>query len=389
MEEVTTLSLDRLSEPLRARERVTHKILGEERRTNVVGVGVGGKIKGGKLTNEPALMVLVTQKVANEELRSEDRIPEMIEDIRTDVIEVGYPQALNIMLPPSEGKTTRQDVFMTIYDGAGTVTAPAPRIAAPFPTEVYRRPLEAPMQVEIQQLARRIRPAQGGWSVGHYQITAGTIATCVYDLLPGAGVNPPTYGIGIPPKFYILSNNHVLANSNEAHLGDPILQPGPYDGGTNPADRIASLSRFIPIQFAPQVPITQHNNLVDAAIAEGRFEELDRSIYWNGHVRGWHRKSDVKVGMVVKKTGRTTNVTLGRIQAIAATIDVNYGGGRVARFKDQIITTNMAAGGDSGSLVLNADDNKAVGLLFAGSASVTIINQFENVRALLRVELWP
>jgi hypothetical protein len=47
-----------------------------------------------------------------------------------------------------------------------------------------------------------------------------------YDFLPGATVNPPAPGIGVPTKFYLLSNNHVLANSNNAMIGDPILQPG-------------------------------------------------------------------------------------------------------------------------------------------------------------------
>ena len=92
------------------------------------------------------------------------------------------------------------------------------------------------------------------------------------------------------------------------------------------------------------------------------------------------------VGTIVQKTGRTTNYTTGRITAINATIDVNYGGGRVARFKDQIVTTNMSAGGDSGSLVTTLDD-VAVGLLFAGSPSAMIANQIENVRALLKVEV--
>jgi len=125
---------------------------------------------------------------------------------------------------------------------------------------------------------------------------------------------------------------------------------------------------------------------VDCAIAEGQFHDLDREIYWSGVVRGWRRKANVTVGTVVKKTGRTTNSTTGRITAISATVDVNYGGGRVARLKDQIVTTNMSAGGDSGSLVLTLD-NVAVGLLFAGSPIAMIANQIENVRSLLRVEV--
>ncbi len=49
----------------------------------------------------------------------------------------------------------------------------------------------------------------------------------------------------------MLSNNHVLANSNDATAGDAILQPGPADGGRLGPDTIAVLERFCPIEFAP------------------------------------------------------------------------------------------------------------------------------------------
>ncbi|MCF6158668.1 MAG: hypothetical protein E3K32_08880 [wastewater metagenome] len=311
-----------------------------KQQANVVGMGVGVKWKKGHPTGEPALLVLVTQKLEKDQLSPADVVPTKLAEMQTDVLAIGYPFA-------GEG-----DLF-----AGGT-----------------------------QTLANRIRPAKGGYSVGHFKITAGTIATCVYDILPGGTVSPPAPGIGVPPRYYILSNNHVLANGNDSSLGDPILQPGPFDGGVDPADRIARLSRFIPITFEPPVPRTQHNNLVDAAIAEGNFHGLDREIHWIGHVRGWRRKANVAVGSIVQKTGRTTNYTTGQITAINATIDVGFGGGRVARFKDQIITTNISAGGDSGSLVTTLDD-VAVGLLFAGSSTATIINQIENVRSLLKVEV--
>jgi hypothetical protein len=306
---------------------------------NVVGVGTGVKWKNGQPTGEQALIVLVTHKVAPESLPAADVVPARLQDMQTDVLAIGYPFA--------GGRT--QDVT-------------------------------------AQTLTHRTRPAQGGYSVGHINITAGTIGTCVYDMLPGASTNPPTHGVGIPNTYYILSNNHVLANSNAGSPGDPILQPGPFDGGVDPADRIAALSRFIPITFDPPVPRAQHRNLVDAAVAAGQFHDLNREIYWIGEVRGWRPKANVTVGTVVQKTGRTTSYTTGRITVVNATIDVGYGGGRVARFVDQIVTTNMSAGGDSGSLVTTLDD-VAVGLLFAGSSVAMIANQIENVRALLRVEV--
>lgn len=313
----------------------------EKPMANVVGLAEGIKWKNGKPTGEPALLVLVTNKLEKAQVGSRDLVPVKLGEMQTDVLAVGYPFA------GGEAESS----------GAG-----------------------------IQTLGKRVRPAQGGYSVGHKNITAGTIATCVYDILPGGSVSPPVHGVGIPSKYYILSNNHVLANSNAASPGDAVLQPGPFDGGTDPADRIATLTRYIPITFNPPTPLASQNNLVDCAIAEGQFHDLNRLVYWNGHVRGWRRKANVTVGMLVKKSGRTTNFTTGRITAINATIDVGYGGGNIARFKDQIVTTNMSAGGDSGSLVLTLD-NVAVGLLFAGSSTSMIANQFENVRSLLRVEV--
>lgn len=309
------------------------------RRSNVIGMGVGVKWKNGEPTGEPALIALVTHKLPKEAVGKTDLVPAKLHEMQTDVLAIGVP-------------------FAGLNEQAGA---------------------------GIQTLGTRVRPARGGYSVGHFQITAGTIATCVYKILPGGNPgNPYNHGIGMPPKYYILSNNHVLANSNAAAIGDPILQPGPYDGGTNPADKIATLSEFIPITFYPDTPLTSHNNLVDAAIAEGQFHDLDREIHWIGYVRGWRPKGDVTVGTLVQKTGRTTNYTVGRITTINATVDVGYGGGKTARFKDQILTTAMSDGGDSGSLVTTLDD-LAVGLLFAGSSSVTILNQIQNVIALLRV----
>jgi len=307
---------------------------------NVVGLAEGIKWKNGQPTGEPALLVLVTHKQDKDQLSPANLVPGKLGEMQTDVLAVGH-------------------VFAGGCEAAGA---------------------------GIQTLGKRSRPAQGGYSVGHKNITAGTIATCVYDILPGGSTSQPSHGVGIPSKFYILSNNHVLANSNAGAIGDAVLQPGPYDGGIDPADRIATLSRFIPITFNPPTALARQNNLVDCALAEGPFDDLNREIYWNGYVRGWRRKANVTVGTVVKKTGRTTNFTTGRITAVNATIDVGYGGGRVARFKDQIVTTNMSAGGDSGSLVMTLD-NIAVGLLFAGSSTSMIANQIENVRALLRVEV--
>lgn len=304
---------------------------------NVVGVGTGHKITKGEDTGKPCLTVFVSQKIDKAELKTEDIVREEIAGIKTDVVETG-------------------EIF-----------------AGPIDTDTDEAAMKEELGIEV--LRQRVRPVMGGFSVGHYRITAGTIATCCYDMWPFPG---------IPPRYYILSNNHVLANSNNARIGDPILQPGPYDGGTVPRDIVARLFRFVTIRW--KTPTYIPINYVDAAIAEGEFHILNREIYWIGYVQ--QVKSNPRVGDIVEKTGRTTNFTTGKIIAINATVDVNYGQGRVARFAKQIVTTNMSAPGDSGSLVCDIKEG-AVGLLFAGSSQITVVNSILYVQHLLRIRLHP
>jgi hypothetical protein len=67
--------------------------------------------------------------------------------------------------------------------------------------------------------------------------------------------------------------------------------------------------------------------------------------------------------------------------AILGGADVGY-----ALFSDQIVTTAMAGFGDSGSLVLDAA-RRAVGMLFGGTATRTLINDIVRVQQHLGVEL--
>jgi len=181
------------------------------------------------------------------------------------------------------------------------------------------------------------RPAPGGVSIGHEDITAGTLGMLVEK-------NGTTY---------ILSNNHVLADSNGGTPGDDIVQPGPYDGGESPDDKIGELSEFIPIIFNDD----RNPNYVDGALCEPTNENLveNRLLelvevappYWG---EAW-------IGQKVAKSGRTTGVTRGEVIGFWSGW-VNYGGGYFAWFDDQIIVHSgdeenpFAAGGDSGSIVI-------------------------------------
>ena len=207
------------------------------------------------------------------------------------------------------------------------------------------------------------RPLIGGISVGHYKITAGTLGSLVYDTLTGVPM--------------ILSNCHVLANSdtpNEEYAirGDPIYQPGLYDYGG--ASLIGKLERWIPLEDG----IT-----VDAAVATTSVGILN-VIEDIPKITGI---ASPEVGMKIKKSGRTTGYTEGRILSTDSIIDVGYTDGKV-RFIDQFITTNMSAGGDSGSICVT-EDGKVVGLLFAGSSSVTVFNNINNVINELGIRFEP
>jgi hypothetical protein len=363
--------LDKLSPSQEVREAAVGEFMNPDKPVaNVIGVMDSVKISQGEATGTQSLTVLVDQKLPESYLRPADRIPATFNDMPTDVLAVGRPmaqqqQAVSRAVQQLPAGRLLQDGFEGVTNGHAT-TSPG---LAPY------APALAPFEVGIQALTSRIRPAKGGFSVGHFNITAGTVATCAYDL-----------GVLNPTRFYLLSNNHVLANSNAANPGDPILQPGPFDGGNLATDQIARLSNFIPIRFSPPIAPAFHNNLVDAAIAEASFQDIDREIHWLGAPRGWRRRAATLPGEIVKKVGRTTNLQFGQVMGVNATIDVSYGGGRIARFVDQIVTTNISAGGDSGSLVLTRD-NIAVGLLFAGSSQITVVNHVEHVRTLLQIEI--
>ena len=104
----------------------------------------------------------------------------------------------------------------------------------------------------------RYRPAHTGNSVGHPDITAGTIGAKVTD-----GVDT-----------YILSNNHVLADVNNASMSDAVIQPGSFDGGSSPADDIGALADFEPISFKKG-----STNTIDAAIAQVAASEVTNTTH--------------------------------------------------------------------------------------------------------------
>ena len=210
------------------------------------------------------------------------------------------------------------------------------------------------------------RPVPIGVSTGHPAITAGTI---------GARV---TKGSNV----YALSNNHVYADENQASIGDAVIQPGTFDGGSSPADDIGNLYAFKPIVFT-----TSANNTIDAAIALSSTGNLDNATPSGGYGTPSSTIVSASLGQKVQKYGRTTELTKGEITGINATLNIGYGTG-TARFVNQIIVETrkpgFIKGGDSGSLLViqgGAHDGKPVGLLFAGTSTgrMAVANRIDLV----------
>lgn len=198
------------------------------------------------------------------------------------------------------------------------------------------------------------RPLLIGASVGHVDVTAGTIGGFVRR----------------GNATFLLSNNHVLANENRASRGDWVLQRAPFDGGRQPSERVARLRFWITLR-------PSGTNVVDAALAaieprigtdlsrlRGLVDGADRALAGLG-------PEFVDPGESVRKIGRTTGPTEGRVTAFDLdNLIVNYDMGNL-RFDNQLEIEGAGAqafsdGGDSGSLIVNASLD-AVALLFAGS----------------------
>ena len=283
-------------------------------RSNVVGVGIGPKVVNGSvIVADEAVRVLVRVKIPRDQLTHDETVPEEFNKLPTDVVEVGDVTALALL--------------------------------------------------KSWQRFGRHRPTSCGVSVGHKNITAGTLG-CVVER---------------DGDHYILSNNHVLADSNKGIVGvDEIIQPGRLDGGSAPGDKIADLTDFEPLDFSG------NDNEIDAAIAKigtSGQKKVERDIIDIGKPQQLIKPAATYQS--VRKHGRTTGHTIGVVTTVSTDLWVGYGVGQKAWFVDQIEIIGVGGkdfsqGGDSGSLIVDAVTLEPVGLLFAGGKSQTFANPIDK-----------
>ncbi len=218
------------------------------------------------------------------------------------------------------------------------------------------------------------RPTRAGISGAHANVAFGTLGCLV-----------SRNGVG----RFILSNNHVLANVNRQNAApplahDPILEPSLGEKGrVNPP--IARLTDFEPLVFNGPV------NAIDAAIAElVNPADMTPEIESIGAVDGSSVLAPVQLMSVVKH-GSTTFHTVGHVDDPHADITVRYPPFGLAYFHDQFTVRGnpsaFCAGGDSGSLVVEATSRKPVGLIFSEGNGVTYCNYIERVLTRFRATI--
>jgi hypothetical protein len=225
----------------------------------------------------------------------------------------------------------------------------------------------------------------------HASVVSGNSITCCGGTLGSLVVRNGTN--------YILSNNHVLANSDAGTMGDAIIQPGLID---NPAPNTctstgtttaANLSQFFTLEGNPPNP-------VDAAIAQivsgkvntaGNILLLGSATDANGVPLAGAPEAGSgeapSLALAVAKSGRTTGLTCSTIDSISDAFSVDYSktcGGSTSFTVDYTNQVSVAGGdfsneGDSGSLIVRQDTANPVALLFAGSDTDTAASPIGDV----------
>jgi hypothetical protein len=343
------------------------KILDLLKKKNVNGFGYGKQMIGGKEAGI-GLVVTVTKKEPQRKLKKADIVPSKIDNIATDVIEIGEIKAL-------------------------------------LPRGIPAKKANEVRSLEVDRTSRQ-RPFSMGMSIAHRDVTAGT-AGCLVKR------------IGDDKDIFVLSNNHVLANMNDAEIGDLIVQPGPHDGGLTSQDVVGHLTQFIPIKYntcqTSNLTTKMLNriskimrssaeftyilnrakaesvNFVDCAIAKLDVPNIaKKTLLGIGDITKWG--GPVQVSDTLKKTGRTTEVTEMKVDILDWTGQVAYGA-NMAIFSDQYLCSSTGTGpasqgGDSGSAVVKVSGREIdlVGLLFAGSDQFTIVSKIKYALEGLKVQ---
>jgi len=246
----------------------------------------------------------------------------------------------------------------------------------------------------LMHQAKSLTPMQLGSSGGNnndFDSSKNQIVDCCSGTL-GALLK------GSDNKEYLLSNNHVLARSDQGNVGDTIIQPGLIDNNCVPdgdgpgTAAVGTLSGWLPLNSSA--------TNVDAAIARvvsgtvdstGSILELGAKMPDGtlaaappGISSTGGKGEAAWLQMRVAKSGRTTGQTCAEVSATNVDVYVDYFTDCAETepylsrmFKDQIAISGngFSDAGDSGSLVVDTNNAEPVGLFFAGGTDGLGVSQ--------------
>jgi hypothetical protein len=241
------------------------------------------------------------------------------------------------------------------------------------------------------QLPAMIQLGVSGGNNNDYDLSGNRIADCCSGTL-GALIEDSGN------RLYLLSNNHVLARSDQASVGDSIIQPGLIDNNCTPngvgpgVATIATLNGWL--------PLSSKATNADAAIAQVASRAVDStgSILELGArqpdgtlaaappgISSSNGRGETAVlDLIVAKSGRTTGLTCGSITALDLDVSVDYFYDcaetrpyRTKTFTNQLAVSGNAFSdaGDSGALLVDAANAEPVGLFFAGGRDASGVSQ--------------
>jgi hypothetical protein len=198
--------------------------------------------------------------------------------------------------------------------------------------------------------------------------------------------------------YYILSNNHVLARSDSASIGDSIIQPGLIDANCSATGTttVGNLTQYVNLE----APGTN----VDAAIAQivsgtvdtsGTILSLGATATGSTPDAGPPHAgsgSSASIGENVAKSGRSSSLTCSSVDAIDLQTSVSYqkgcntGANFSVTYTGQISVSGgtFSAAGDSGSLIVDQNTADPVALLYGGSDTDTVGNPVADVLSALK-----
>jgi len=197
---------------------------------------------------------------------------------------------------------------------------------------------------------------------------------------------------------YVLSNNHVLARSDQSFAGETIIQPGLIDNGCTPYGYGPGTTAVATLTGYPAMNSAATN--VDAAIArvtpgavdaKGNILELGAkqadgtlAAAPPGVSSSGGKGEAPQLGMMVAKSGRTTGLTCAAVSAVNVDVVVDYytdcaetAHAFTKTFTNQAIIsgTSFSDAGDSGALLVDATNAEPVGLFFAGATDENGVEQ--------------